>query len=402
VIRNLRRFVTLFAALAGTAGSAAAAGELSGFVEGELRIFSHAPALPDQQTRRLWPSLALQPEYRVAWNGGSDRLTVVPFLRLDAQDPERTHADLRELNWLKVGRGWDLRLGVGKVFWGVTESRHLVDIVNQTDLVEDLDEEQKLGQPMVNLNVAPDWGKLSLFVLPGFRERTFPGRKGRLRFGLPVDTDRPIFESGARRHVDLAARWSHTLGDWDIGVAHFHGTAREPRLVVDVAPGRDPALRPRYDIIDQTSIDVQATLGAWLWKLEAMTRSGQGRRFDALVGGFEYTINGVFKTPADLGVLAENLYDGRDASAPQTPFDDDVFVGLRLALNDTQSSTVLAGVVVDRHRHSTAWRIEASRRLTDRWSIELDGRVFADIDPDDALNSFRRDDYLQFRLKRYF
>ncbi len=34
---------------------------------------------------------------------------------------------------------------------------------------------------------------------------------------------------------------------------------------------------------------MQYTTGAWLWKLETITRSGQDDRFFALAGGFEYT-----------------------------------------------------------------------------------------------------------------
>ena len=30
--------------------------------------------------------------------------------------------------------------------------------------------------------------------------------------------------------IDLALRWSHVLGPIDIGLAHFHGTSREPAL----------------------------------------------------------------------------------------------------------------------------------------------------------------------------
>ena len=65
--------------------------------------------------------------------------------------------DIRELNYLLFGETWEVRLGVDKVFWGTTEFVHLVDIVNQTDLVEDVDGEDKLGQPTVNLSVPSDW-----------------------------------------------------------------------------------------------------------------------------------------------------------------------------------------------------------------------------------------------------
>ena len=38
----------------------------------------------------------------------------------------------------------------------MTESRHLVDIVNQLDFVEDIGfDREKLGQPMVKLNLSP-------------------------------------------------------------------------------------------------------------------------------------------------------------------------------------------------------------------------------------------------------
>ena len=50
------------------------------------------------------------------------------------------------------------RVGVGKVFWGVTESQHLVDIINQTDLVENIDTEDKLGQPMLETTWLQNWG----------------------------------------------------------------------------------------------------------------------------------------------------------------------------------------------------------------------------------------------------
>ena len=90
-----------------------------------------------------------------------------PFLRLDQVDENRTHWDIRELYWLYFSRVWEIRVGVRTVFWGVTELQHLVDVINQTDLVENIDGEQKLGQPMVNLALIHDWGTVELFILTG-------------------------------------------------------------------------------------------------------------------------------------------------------------------------------------------------------------------------------------------
>jgi hypothetical protein len=383
--------------------TAEGAGEFSGFIAADVRGFPASPAWPGQMDNILSPSLMLQPEYRYKWSDQKDLVTVVPFARLEFDDEERRHFDVRELNWLHVGSYWEGLFGVSKVFWGVTESRHLVDIINQTDFVEDPDEEVKLGQPMLRLSLLRNWGTFTFFVLPYFRERTFPGRRGRLRTALPVDTDQPVYESPLEEwHPDLAVRWAHALGTWDIGVAHFWGTSREPRLI----PGQDRAGRlvliPHYDLIHQTSLDLQVTEGNWLWKLEGMTRSGHGDRFAALVAGIEYTFFGILGTAIDLGILGEYLYDGRGNDAPPAAFKNDFYVGVRLGFNDPQSTEFLAGATIDSDTQATFVNIEASRRLGRRWTIELELRAFINIPPSDVLFNFHRDDYMLIRMARYF
>jgi hypothetical protein len=411
-------------------------GELSGFMAADVRWFFSSTQFDGQDPSALNPSIILQPEYRYEWNDGNDRVALAPFLQLDWDDDKRQHWDIREMNWLHTGANWDLRFGVGKVFWGVAEARHLVDIINQTDLVEDFDGEDKLGQPMLKLSLFRDWGTVDLFFLPRFRERTFPGREGRLRFALPVDTDRPDYDSSLEEwHPDGAVRWSHYFGDWDIGVSHFTGTGREPRFFLSFDGAGRVRLIPRYDVINQTSVDLQATKASWLWKLEAMTRGGQGDRFAALVAGFEYTFYGVLGTAADVGALGEYLWDGRDTDVPPTSdllagapapppgaptapppsglllelgdtpptvFNNDFLGAVRLSLNDAQSTELLAGAVVDADTQTTSVFVEASRRIRDRWKIELEARVFANVADSDLLFNIRDDDYLQIRVARYF
>lgn len=378
----------------------AAAGEWSGFVSLEYRGFFHPGLFPEQH--RSYFSVAAQPEYYHQLDNSKDSFTFAPFVRADRHDPERSHADIRELTWLKVGEGYEWRLGIRKVFWGVTESQHLVDIVNQTDLVENIDTEDKLGQPMVNLALIRDWGTLNAFILPGFRERTFPGVEGRLRTSPRVDTDQASYESAReRRHIDYALRWSKSLSGWDIGLSQFYGTSREPRLLPGLDDNGLPVLIPRYDLIHQTGLDVQLTEGSWLWKLETIRRSGQGPTYAATTGGFEYTFTGVFGSVMDLGVIAEYLYDDRGASAP-SPFQDDVMTGLRLAFNDVQSSELLVGVINDRRSAARFFNLEASRRLGSHYKLSLEARAFAGAPATDPTFFWRRDDYLQLELARYF
>jgi len=278
------------------------AGKWSGNVAAELRYFPNKP-VDNRQFNHENLSVAAQPEYYRKWDNGDQSFIFTSFVRIDQNDSERTHVDIRELSWIKVTENWELRAGVRKVFWGVTESQHLVDIINQTDLVENLDGEDKLGQPMINMAFVTDTGTLDVFLLTGFRERTFPGEDGRLRSGLVVDTNNPVYESGAEdKHTDFAARWYQTAGPFDIGLSYFNGTSRDPRFV----PNNNlSALLPVYDIINQTGLDAQATFGSWLWKLELISRGGQGDRYSALTGGFEYTFVGIMGTSYDLGIISE-------------------------------------------------------------------------------------------------
>lgn len=382
------------------AGMPVEAGEWSGFASLEYQGFLRLPLYPEQH--RAYFSAVLQPEFYHKLENSKDSFTFVPFVRADQHDPERRHADIRELTWLKVGEDYEWRLGIRKVFWGVTESQHLVDIVNQTDLVENIDTEDKLGQPMINLALIRDWGTLNFFALPGFRERTFPGVEGRLRTSPRVDTDQASYESArGRRHVDYALRWSKSISGWDIGLSQFYGTAREPRLLPGVDSAGAPVLIPRYDLIHQTGLDMQLTAGSWLWKLEAIRRRGQGPTYSALTGGLEYTFTGVFGTSMDLGLIAEYLYDDRGVNAP-SPFQGDVMMGLRLAVNDVQGSEVLIGVIDDRRSHARMFNLEASRRIGRQFKLSLEARAFAGAPATDPTFFWRRDDYVQVELARYF
>ena len=380
--------------------SMAAAHELSGYVAAEGRVFFNDPLYPEQEKDNA--SLALQPEYYHQWENGSS-LTFVPFARLDSADSERSHFDVRELNYLWLGDSWEMRVGIGKVFWGVTEFVHLVDIINQTDLVESLDGEDKLGQPMANLTFPMDWGTIDLFVLPYFRERTFPGRNGRLRSPLVVDTDNPTYESSEEEsHVDFAVRYNHSIGDWEIGLSHFRGTGREPALLLGSNESGDPVLTPFYEQINQTGLDLQLITGGWLWKLETIYRTGQGDDdFFSGAFGFEYTFSGVFGTPADLGVIAEYIRDEREEEAT-TPLENDVGIGARLSFNDAASSEALIGMVQDAETSARLISIEASRRFGSSWKANLEIGLFTDAPSDDPLYGLREDDYLRLELAYYF
>ena len=162
-------------------------------------------------------------------------------------------------------------------------------------------------------------------------------------------------------------------------------------------------LEPRYDLIHQVGLDLQYTIDAWLWKFEGIFREGHGDPFAATVGGFEYTYFQIFDSDADLGFLAEYLYDGRDETdAPPILYNNDVFVGSRLVLNDVDDSMALVGTIVDLELGSTSLFIEAERRIGDNWKVELESRMFFNAAGGDPMSAIEKDDFVLLRVSRFF
>jgi hypothetical protein len=342
-------------------------------------------------------SIRAKARYVHDWNNGRDVLTVSPTFSSDSADSRRDRLDMDELGWTHLMDNAELRLGWRKVFWGVAESNHLVDIINQTNLAENLNGESKLAQPMINIALFSNYGTLDIFALPGFRERTFPGTRGRFRGPLAVDVGAARYEaSECNKHVDFAVRWSVGLGQLDIGVSHFHGTSREPTLLNGTAR---PV--PYYPQIAQNALDLQLTADALIWKLEAIRRTGNLQSFYAAVGGIEYTFYGVLQDRTDVGVFLEYSHDTRGTSAA-FGMDDDVFMGLRLVLNDSDATEAMLGMVNDLNGDGRSLLIEASRRMGENWKLYMEGRWMRSINRSDAIYPARFDSYIQVGAEFYF
>ncbi len=369
--------------------------DFSGEVSTELRYFPQLPAWQKQKDE-LDFSEAIKLRLSGEWPEQGNSFILTPYFRWDSLDDERTHFDIRELVFRHHSDNWRFSVGVDKVFWGVTEVYHLVDIINQYDLVDDPDGEQKLGQPMVNLTLQLDWGDIELFYLPYFRERTLPGKAGRFRFPNPISTSTVEYESGAEQwHPDFAVRYFNTIGMLDIGLSHFYGTNRKPLFLQ-----RTNKLIPFYKIINQSSLDAQLTLDEWMFKVEALYQSGGQQDYFASTTGIEYTLFGLLGN-ADLGILVEYMYDDQGDLATN-PFENDLFLGSRLVLNDENSSEILLGIIRDIDDDGQIYLLEASRRLFDNWKFEIEARFFSGTDKADPLRSIKNDDYLVISLTRYF
>ena len=366
-----------------------------GFFGVEGRTFGQSPAASGQVRQGV--SFVAQPEFSYQSANRRHRINATLFGRFSVE-PGFGSADVRELNWQYQGDRWSLLAGMNRVFWGATESRHLIDVVNQSDLRESFAGDVKLGQLMVAGTLQQSWGQLELYALPHFRAREFPVRADRPRLQLPL-AEAEVADGAP---IDWAGRASISRGDVDLHGYYFRGVNREPDLIpVFDGPGPPAALRPVYRQIGQVGLDVQYAHGAWLFKGELMHRSRPDVRYQAGVGGFEYGINRVFGSVSDVTLLGEYQFDNEPPSEWPAPARRGVYGGLRIALNDNASSELKAGAVHDLRSHSWLFRAEFNRRLSDQWGLTLGYYGLGNVGRSPALADYYRDSHLTMTVRRY-
>lgn len=369
--------------------------ERYGEVSFENRFFSEEGLFGQDKNHS---SFTLSPEFYFESEDQKTSFTFKPKIRRDSTDDERNLFDIQDLSLVSVKDSYETRIGIRRDFWGVTETVHRVDIINQTDQVESFDGEDKLGQPMINLSVEREWGILDLYALLGFRERTFAGEKGRLRLPFTINTDSALYESGAENlRTDFAIRWSQSYRNVELALSHFSGTSREPEFKTGLNDNINFRI-PSYEIIDQTGLEVLYIVGELAFKLEAISRSGQGDRFSAATTGFEYTQVGVMGSRLDLGWLIEFNHDDRYEDSP-------LALGTRLTFNDLFDSQILSGVIWNEETGETNVFVEASRRVSNCCRLSFESVYFNGGNNSNSVQKIfeylKQDDFARFEFIYY-
>ena len=393
------------------------------------------------------------------WDGEprpGERAVLELFARADAREDARSRGDVREAYYEVRAGALTTRLGARRVFWGVTESRHLVDVVNQSDLADDLDGEAKLGQPMLEFTLAGAPGTLALYALPAFRERRLPGPGGPLVYPFPLALDETrIVARGGALHTDHAARATTQFGALDLAVSWFDGIGREPRILpclrqgsgfpgtedgancdlfesvsaaapmpnaltpilqaLGLAPSNEEVaaeleararanlvLVPEYRRERRLGLEAQFIHESLALKFEGLVRDSRGARSYAGVLGAEYTLSGLGSAGAqDLGLIVELLRDTQ-SELLSARYDHEVFLGGRWALNDVAGTQALGGVLLDSTGDGQTYSLEGSRRLGDDWKLSLRLRAFTGGARNDIADVVRDADELRLTVERFF
>lgn len=297
------------------------------------------------------------------------------FARYDPTDVERSAVFAEdayaEFRW---GR-FRIRAGALLLNWTATEAFHPADIINSRYLDSNLENAEKLGEPMVATRFKFEGGNVEFFFMPFFLSPILPSPFSRLSFGPPgVALDSVLalerggeFLSDRELTPQFGARVQKTIGDADVSMHVVSHIDRTTPLLFVQSDGV-PALV--YQPVVQYGGTYQHILGALIAKVEAsyrrFYRPSGGRtdrgvlpdrpNYSQLAVGFEYGMphaSGgestlLFEGQSVLGVEGEGFLGLPDVAGLELPlFQRDVLTGYRYAANDVAGRELLLTVIVD-------------------------------------------------------
>ena len=320
------------------------------------------------------------------------------IVRGDEKDSGRRITEARQAYLRTPLAGFDVFVGNRQEFWGKTESKNVVDVINQSDAAANEGKSGKLGAPSISAERYLDIGDLQLWYISSFREKTFNDSDAHPSSGLPVNSAQYARKVG-KDADDFAARFSSFAGDWDLSGSVFYGTARDPILSV---ASDGSALNPYYALQKSIGLEAQYTGDVTLLKWESLhgTQSSLigAHDFAAAVAGIEYTYYGPFETIWDFGLIGEIQHDDR----PQAAANQFVVAGVRLVFNDIADSNILFLASVDRKADQSFVSLEASRRINDVTSVKLTSQFYNARTATSAFGQLSDDDAVTLTLNMFF
>jgi hypothetical protein len=373
--------------------------DISGSFALESRFFTQDSLEDTGVDRQL--SLFFSP--RIDAHFENTTISFQPIIRHYSENESINYTDVRELMVYNYVDNFEFNFGIGRVFWGQTESLHLVDIINQTDILASIDEEEKMGQQMVNINYISEKGKFSFFILPSFEERGFNNELGRLSPQIRIDKNNVLYESSEKEtHIDYAFRWESSFEYMDVGLSYFNGTSRLPNLNIVLDINNEFNLISLYNQLSQFSIDSLIVLGSTSLKIEAIYGEILDENFYAYVAGFEHTFFDIFNSGYNLGLLSEYQFDER-VNNPLIIGQDDLMIGSRLEINDFSGTEFIFAYVKDlEYGDSYSAYIEGSTRINDSIRVTLNAYIFDSNNIEDPIYQTRQDDHIELNIEYFF
>jgi hypothetical protein len=357
------------------------------------------------------------------------------FGRVDHYDSHRSMLVVEEA-YLQFRRDrLRVRFGAALVNWSATEAFHPADIINARSLDSDIENFDKLGEPMLDIQYGlTESTTLQLMLMPVYMRSIFPSASSRLNLAQPgVDLqhrarlfDRRGRETGSDVGPQAAFRVQQQIGRAEVSVHYVEHMERLMALpALDLNDGR-PSLvfqtkrqfggtyqqafesgflakfEGAYNRFVQPADPVATAAAA---NLAFVGQPFPDRNHSAFAAGLEYTIEHGWASSTL--ILEGQAVTGIDKRLWPTVnlFPRNVLVGYRLAWATQDSRVLRAAAVVN--VDDTAQRfynVAYEQRLGEQYMIKAGLRIFQarNVANPVGFDALARADHVFVNLVRYF
>lgn len=383
---------------------------------------------PDDDDRTEDFGVALTGRLELVHKHGKWREDLRLLGRVGAIDPTRSVFIVEEGFVGYKDKKLTLRFGPQLLNWTATEAFHPADVINSRNFDSNVENADKIGEPMLSASFRMGRGRFELFYMPFRMEPLLPGSSSRLSFApagtalgdpLWIGRDGELGDA-VTEPTQVAVRVSQTIGDADIALQFVnHQDRSQPTVALDPETG---SVRPLYAMVTHFGLTWTHVLESLIVKLEAAHRrfaepSSLGRfvplgrlvpnDHTQVALGFEYGWSDDDGEDFTLLLEGQAVIGGdEDERAALSPFQNDVLVGLRWSANDIDATSLTTGVIFDVTRLEILGNVQYSQRLSDTWSLAAGLRVLFAEESDGptpvGLEALDGSHHLQLTLTRHF
>ena len=330
------------------------------FYKGNLGIGTQH--FDDQSTNEIYANIEVKKEF-------DDAVATFKAKAIyDTKDENRRSADLSEIYYGHFFDEGEAYIGKQIRFFGNLESGNIVDIYNPKDLLYNpFEKEEKIGSIGVRGLYFLDDGKLELIVKVQEESRELFGKDSFYNQFGNLSYDKSLDDNS---HSIMALySSSYELGEFsgDFTVFINDGFDNHRTFYFDGSNIREKLYKA-----SQYGLFANAIYNDTILKLEELYTHNEDSAigdYNHIAFGVEHTFYSVFDK-SDLRVFAEYFYldmqNDLKGSDIGEIYDNDLFVGTRVDLNNQNSTTLQLGVIQDQKNDEQITQVEIKSRVFTR------------------------------------
>jgi hypothetical protein len=283
------------------------------------------------------------------------------------------------------------RVGREILFWGAMEVNNPSDVINSKDLSHDLfDKESKLGALLWRASYYLESSQIDL-ITKWHENRQAIGDTKNPYFGaiVPLFNEKLLFEKEPDKPTIFLKYSGSTESDYPLDYAIAFMSGYDNLRTLQFTP--PASLQWKSYQVNKFITFNTWVVDATLLKFEATYADIVNNDFSNLSDytqtaiGFEHTLEQLFDGN-DLGILVEHnqFHQFDNKRSPHFDFfNNDLFVGVRLAFNDEDSSEILGGFTKDlEYNNQNSSFIEIKTKLFNTLTLQTSYRTMLNSDKD--------------------